>query len=311
MSVTISALAHLTPEQTQEITQLAFAAAAVDEMAPLSEHVLIHLNHGGDEADEHLIANDAAGKILGYLHLDQTDIVAGPVVEVVVHPDFRKQGIGRGLIEFAISKSNDSRMRLWAHGEMASAYSLAATLGFAKTRELWQMRRSLFAPLPKSIENPNLTIRPFQVGKDESAWLALNSKVFTDHPEQGRMSLADLKVRMSESWFDPAGFLIATTASGTATETMIGYHWTKIHGGPGGHGHSEMGEIYVLGIAPDQRGTGLAKLLSIKGLEYLRGKGLPAAMLYVDANNQAAISLYDSLGFAHWDTDVMFRKSPA
>jgi mycothiol synthase len=70
-----------------------------------------------------------------------------------------------------------------------------------------------------------------------------------------------------------------------------------------------MGEIYVLGIAPEQRGSGLAKLLSIKGLEYLRGKGLPAAMLYVDANNQAAISLYESLGFAHWDTDVMFRKS--
>ena len=310
MSLTISALVNLTPELTKEITQLAFAAAAVDEMAPLSEHVLIHLHHGGDEADEHLIASDAAGKILGYLHLDQTDIVAGPVVEVVVHPDFRNQGIGRGLIELAISKSDDSRMRLWAHGELASAYSLAAKLGFAKTRELWQMRRSLFAPLPKSIENSKLTIRPFHVGKDELAWLALNAKVFVDHPEQGRMSLEDLKARMSESWFDPAGFLIASKADDAGIETMVGYHWTKIHGGVGGHGHSEMGEIYVLGIAPDQRGNGLAKLLSIKGLEYLRGQGLPAAMLYVDANNQAAISLYESLGFAHWDTDVMFRKSP-
>ncbi|MBV5268362.1 MAG: hypothetical protein JZU67_07705 [Burkholderiaceae bacterium] len=35
MSLTISALVHLTPELTKEITQLAFAAAAVDEMAPL------------------------------------------------------------------------------------------------------------------------------------------------------------------------------------------------------------------------------------------------------------------------------------
>ena len=311
MSLTISALVHLTPELTKEITQLAFAAAAVDEMAPLSEHVLIHLHHGGDEADEHLIATNAAGKILGYLHLDQTDAVAGPVVEVVVHPDFRNQGIGRGLIELAISKSDDSRMRLWAHGELASAYSLAAKLGFAKTRELWQMRRSLFAPLPKSIENSKLTIRPFQVGKDESAWLALNAKVFTHHPEQGRMSPEDLKARMSERWFDPAGFLIATTADSSGLEIVVGYHWTKIHGGAGGHGHSEIGEIYVLGIAPEQRGMGLAKLLSIRGLEYLRGKGIPAAMLYVDANNQAAISLYESLGFAHWDTDVMFRKSLA
>ena len=65
----------------------------------------------------------------------------------------------------------------------------------------------------------------------------------------------------------------------------------------------------MLGISPALRGSGLAKLLSVRGLEYLRSQGIPAAMLYVDADNKAAIGLYESLGFAHWDTDVMFRKS--
>jgi mycothiol synthase len=92
---------------------------------------------------------------------------------------------------------------------------------------------------------------------------------------------------------------------------MVGYRWTKVHGGQGSHGHSEIGEIYVLGVSPSERGTGLAKALSIRGLEHLRSQGLPAAMLYVDADNQAAIGLYESLGFAHWDTDVMFRKERA
>lgn len=308
MSISISVLSHLSDTQTEEVMQLAFAAAAIDEMAPLSEHVLIHLHHGGDAADEHLVASDATGKIVGYLHLDQTDIVSGSVVEVVVHPDFRRQGVGRALVEFAISKSDDPRMRLWAHGELTSAYTLAAKLGFAKARELWQMRRSLFAPLPKASESSEVHIRSFQVGHDESQWLALNSNVFADHPEQGRMSEQDLAIRMSEAWFDPAGFLIATRNDG-GNETMVGYHWTKVHGGVGGHGHSEIGEIYVLGIAPEERGSGLAKLLSIRGLEHLRGHGLPAAMLYVDADNSAAISLYESLGFAHWDTDVMFKRA--
>jgi mycothiol synthase len=308
MSFEVSALTRLSEKQTDEVVQLAFAAAAIDEMAPLSEHVLIHLHHGGDDADEHLVATSDSGKIIGYLHLDQTDAVAGPVVEVVVHPEYRRQGVGRELVESAIEKSNDPRMRLWAHGELTSAYNLAAKLGFAKTRELWQMRRSLFAPLPKANNAEGITVRSFQVGKDESSWLALNAIVFADHPEQGRMSAQDLAVRMSEQWFDPAGFLIATQEQ-SGTEVMVGYHWTKVHGGAGGHGHSEIGEIYVLGISPDLRGAGLAKLLSIRGLEHLRSKGLPAAMLYVDADNKAAISLYESLGFAHWDTDVMFRKS--
>jgi mycothiol synthase len=304
----VSVLTRLSETQTEEVMQLAFAAAAVDEMAPLSEHVLIHLHHGGDDADEHLVATSDSGKIIGYLHLDQTDAVAGSVVEVVVHPESRKQGVGRALVEAAIAKSNDPRMRLWAHGELTSAYTLAAKLGFAKTRELWQMRRSLFAPLPKANDAAGITVRPFQVGIDEQAWLELNAIVFADHPEQGRMSAQDLAVRMSEQWFDPAGFLIATQEQ-SGSEVMVGYHWTKVHGGAGSHGHSEIGEIYVLGISPTLRGTGLAKLLSIRGLEHLRSKGLPAAMLYVDADNKAAISLYESLGFAHWDTDVMFRKS--
>ena len=308
MSFEVSVLTRLSETQTEEVMQLAFAAAVVDEMAPLSEHVLIHLHHGGDDADEHLVATSDSGKIIGYLHMDQTDAVAGSVVEVVVHPDHRSKGVGRALVEAAIAKSDDPRMRLWAHGELTSAYTLAAKLGFAKTRELWQMRRSLFAPLPKANDLANISIRPFQIGMDEQPWLELNSIVFADHPEQGRMSAEDLAVRMSEQWFDPAGFLIATQELSGAN-VMVGYHWTKVHGGAGSHGHSEIGEIYVLGVSPALRGSGLAKLLSIRGLEHLRSKGLPAAMLYVDADNKAAISLYESLGFAHWDTDVMFRKS--
>ena len=29
-------------------------------------------------------------------------------------------------------------------------------------------------------------------------------------------------------------------------------------------------------------------------------------MLYVDESNVPAIGLYESLGFTHWDTDVMY-----
>jgi mycothiol synthase len=31
-------------------------------------------------------------------------------------------------------------------------------------------------------------------------------------------------------------------------------------------------------------------------------------MLYVDADNGAGVRLYTSLGFSHWDTDVMYRR---
>lgn len=310
MNFTIDSFSHLTEDQTARVLKISRDASVVDEMAPLSEHVLIHLHHGGDSHDEHLVARDESGEIQGYLHLDETDAVEGPVVEIVVHPDARRNGIGTALVKAALERTRDSRIRLWAHGELSSAYGLAEDLGFVKSRELWQMRRSLYAPFPKSLALSDISIRTFQVGSDEPAWLELNAQVFEDHPEQGRMTRADLDVRISESWFDASGFLLATRIV-DGIEKLVGYHWTKVHGGQGQHGHGEIGEIYVLGIAPSERGTGLAKALSIRGLEHLRDKGLPAAMLYVDVENTAAIKLYESLGFAHWDTDVMFKKVQA
>ena len=56
------------------------------------------------------------------------------------------------------------------------------------------------------------------------------------------------------------------------------------------------------------RGLGLGRSLTLAGLEHLRDRGLSTALLYVDADNTAAISLYRSLGFAPWDSDTLFRR---
>jgi mycothiol synthase len=95
---------------------------------------------------------------------------------------------------------------------------------------------------------------------------------------------------------------------------LAGFHWTKIHGAEesgGGHGHEPIGEVYVVGVDPGERGSGLGRALTIVGLRYLRGRGLAQVMLYVDETNAAAIRLYESLGFTHWDTDVMFAGPEA
>lgn len=307
MKFNISVHSHLTESEVAQVKLIIRAATLIDDLAPLSEHVLIHLQHGGDTADEHIIAWDSDRNAIGYLHLDQTDEVAGPVVEVVVHPEFRGQKIGTALVQYAMERLHDSRLRLWAHGELGSAYALARKLGFSKTRELWQMRRSLYAELPKLDIPTNILIRSFRPGFDEHTWLELNSKVFEKHPEQGRLDERGLNIRMKENWFKAEGFLLAQN---NANE-LVGYNWTKIHGGSrtldGHHGHPDIGEIYVIGVAPTLRGSGLGKALAVAGLEYLRDQGLAAAMLYVDRDNESAIKLYESIGFAHWDTDVMFQ----
>jgi mycothiol synthase len=302
---------QLTPEEVREVLALAQAAGDTDGAYPLSEHVVLHLRHGGDAPAVHLLARDHDGALAGYAHLDTTDKVEGAAAELVVHPLRRRHGLGRALVRAAMEVTDKTdprgRLRLWAHGDHPSAGALALGLGFVRARVLLQMRRSLYAPLLEPRLSEGVTLRPFRPGEDDAAWVALNARAFADHPDQGRWTLRDLHLRMAEPWFDPEGFLLVVAGDGR----LLGFHWTKVHGDLGyhhEHPHEPIGEVYVLGVDPGAHSTGLGAALTMAGLRHLRGLGLDQAMLYVDESNVRAVALYARMGFARWSTDVSYRR---
>jgi mycothiol synthase len=302
---------RLGADDVDDVLALARVAGDTDGAYPLSEHVVLHVRQGGEVPAVHLLAREPAGALVGYAHVDTTDEVEGASAELVVHPLHRRRGLGRALVRAAIAAAGEhdprGRLRLWAHGDHPSAGALALGLGFTRVRVLWQMRRSLFAALPEAPMPQGAALRAFRPGADDEAWVALNARAFADHPEQGRWTLDDLRVRMAEPWFDPAGFLLAVDGS---DGRLLGFHWTKVHGGASGsdHQHDPIGEVYVLGVDPDAHGRGLGGALTVAGLRHLRGLGLAQAMLYVDEANRAATALYGRLGFARWSTDVSYRR---
>lgn len=303
---TITAHTGLDPREVSDLVALVDRCTERDGMRPLSEHVWLHLKEGGDQGGHHLIARDESGGVVGYAHLDVTDEVEGPSAELAVDPAVRRRGLGRDLLESMVGLSPGGRLRLWAHGEHTGAAELARRMGFHRSRVLWQMRRSLYAPLPRPLLPEGVSIRPFRVGVDEEAWLALNARAFAHLPDQGGWDRQDLERRMREPWFSPEGFLMAWR-----DDRLVGFHWTKVHGvggNPSGHPHAAIGEVYVVGVDPDERGHGLGRALTLLGLNHLRSLDLSQAMLYVDTSNTAAIRLYEGLGFARWDTDVLFRR---
>ncbi|WP_336922459.1 mycothiol synthase [Aquipuribacter sp. SD81] len=335
--------ARLTPRDVAAVEELVRRATEADGVAPLSEHVVLHLRRGGEEPGVHLLVReggaDAAadeGPLLGYAHLDPTDAVAGSSAELVVDPDARRGGLGRALVAALLDLSGelaDGRLRLWAHGESPDAAALASAMGFTRARELWQMRRSLRAALPRPDVPDGVAVRTLRtepraaLDADADAVLAVNAAAFADHPEQGRWTRADVDARLAEAWFDPAGLFLAHEVGADGTEgALLGFHWTKVHGHASGpstgatdgpaddhdhdqdHGHEPVGEVYVVGVSPLAQGRGLGRVLTLVGLHHLRARGLDQAMLYVDAGNTAAVRTYTSLGFTRWDVDVQFSR---
>ncbi|MFF8944602.1 mycothiol synthase [Streptomyces sp. NPDC014864] len=285
----------LSPDQADAVLGLLAVAARNDGQQAVSEQGRLQLRGGAREGVSHMLLT-VDGELVGYAQLEDTDPVEAPAAELVVHPAHRGHGHGR-VLGSALLAASGKRLRVWAHGGHSAARHLAQVLGLTLFRELRQMRRSLTDfDLPEPPLPAGVTVRTFVPGEDDAAWLAVNAEAFAHHPEQGSLTQRDLDAREAEAWFDPRGFFLAEREG-----RVIGFHWTKVHA------QERLGEVYVLGVRPGAQGGGLGRALTVIGLRHLAAQGLPTAMLYVDADNKAAVSVYERLGFSTYETDLMYR----
>ena len=259
-------------------------ATRADGQPPFSDGSLVELATG---ARELLVIGDVAAALLG-----------DGEAEFVVDPDARRHGHGTQLLEALLARS--PKLRVWAHGDHRAARALAASHGLVAVRELLQLRATApeLTTAPERVEGAGastspVTVSTFRRGADESAWLDLNARAFAAHPEQGRVTRADLDVLMAEPWFDAADFLLLRDG-----DALVGYCWLKVE-----HG---IGEFYVVGVSPERQGEGLGRRLVEAGLSRLAERGIRTSSLYVEADNAAAVRLYRSYGFDDHSIDIQY-----
>lgn len=316
----------LNAEQLTKFERFAQEVAAVDGAQAFSEQTLIALRHAAHRqvATARLFYFlDEALNVMGAWVLVVPDAGVPGVIEGAVHPAHRGQGIAsallKELVQGLLSHEELGHYTVWVHqatndphGNIAAAaHHLTQRFGFSPVRELHKMavfltddsreRIRLAAqqtPLPAGI-----TLRTFASG-DELAWLTLNAAAFAHHPEQGKLTRSDLDERIGSDWFDAKGFFIADAPNGLA-----GYHWTKI---PVPAEDPAEGEVYAVGVSPAWQGKKLGQVLTLAGMHYLSetstpdGTKLERIVLYVDAENLAALTLYQKLGFTDLSVDRMY-----
>jgi mycothiol synthase len=86
---------------------------------------------------------------------------------------------------------------------------------------------------------------------------------------------------------------------------MAGFCWLKVEE-RGTEGR--VGEIYVIGTAPEHRGRGLGKFLVAAALAHLRTRAANVAAIYVDEANAPAVALYEQSGFHYHHVDVCYSR---
>ncbi|QBI52140.1 mycothiol synthase [Streptomonospora litoralis] len=326
----------LTTDEAAAVVATAEAAGGYDGVAPLSEQTLLRIRHGArpGTARFHLalapvpsgdptgVSDGSTTRLVGFAYSARTPGEPDSA-ELVVAPAWRRRGYGAALLRSLADDAAEEGLRVWAHGRTEGAVALARSAGWTQVRGLLKMRvrlrggerggpaearrpdggEALPEPVLPEALGERVVIRTFRPGEDEKAWLAANAAAFADHPEQGGLTADDLQEREHESWFDPAGFFVAED---TGDGSIAGFHWTKVHADGAGLADEPVGEVYVVGVSPAWRRTGLGRALTLVGLRHLHERGLPWALLYVDEENRSAVRLYESLGFSVWDADVMY-----
>ncbi len=311
----------LSPNDAAAVAAMAKAAATQDGLDALSEQTLIRIHSSRRGPWRHWLAWHG-GLLVGYAFVDglpeptpgaeEPDGQSGgqsagatapdsnapdanpPAVELVVDPAHRRRGVGGALLDAVLA--NSPTARVWAHGNLPAAAALAAGHDLRPVRDLWLMSTELGTggaaiPLPEGF-----AVRAFTVA-DIEEFLALNARAFATHPEQGRLSSADLHERMTQPWFDPAGFLLVQDHRADPPR-LAAFHWTKFENG--------VGEIYVLGIDPAYQGRGLAAPLTALGLRHLADRGARQVVLYVEGDNHPAVATYTRAGFSRAASHVMY-----
>ncbi|MFA5775412.1 MAG: mycothiol synthase [Ilumatobacteraceae bacterium] len=283
------------------VYELLRAVEQADGVRPLSDHLWIDLRQGGRPGFAGLLARPP-----GHSHdVAYCQVSRGNdswALDLVIHPQHRDDTATVGPLLLAeamkiVGQQGGGHVHWWVSDPTEIHSALAETINFRRGRTIWQMRVPL--PLDMAIVESarEIVTRPFRVGLDDQAWLDVNNRAFASHPEQGGWTLDILQSRQNEPWFDPNGLLIYEL-----DEKLAGFCWTNLHTDT----NPIQGEIYVVAVDPTVVGKGLGRALTVAGLVHLANVGAAIGMLFVDAENTPAVSLYQALGFTTHHVESAF-----
>lgn len=213
--------------------------------------------------------------------------------EIAVHPDFRRRGIGTALYELVMQRAERTSVAqittpvYTLPGESTGgAGAWLAERGFNPGHSFWQMRFDNVADIREPAFPEGIGVRAFNdMERDPGIWANLIMNTFGE-----AASAAGIIAQLSEPGVSRDGYFFAVDQT---TGREVGTSRARIDIVGGG----EIGYIGTVGVLPTYRGRGIAGALLGQTLNYLAGRGMSSATLFVENSNTAARSLYEKLGW--------------
>ena len=277
------------------------AALAADGGYLSSQAMRNIMGRPGYTPEQDLFVAETAGDVVGYLDINAETKIDRTVLEILVLPEHRRQGIARELYWQAVPQVKSTGAKV-AHVNVrednATGRLVLEKSGCSPVRRFYELTVDL-AVVPEPSTPAEFIIRPLQEG-EEAVLAELQNRAYAGSWGYNPNTIEDIVYATSTTSNTREGICLALDK-----DIPIGYFWVRTeyieH-------DKRQGRLAMLGVDPDYQGKGIGRVLLLAGLSCLKDRGLQVARLTVDSDNLAANTLYRSIGFRKSDTSLWYEK---
>jgi mycothiol synthase len=233
----------------------------------------------------------------------------------VVHPQWRRRGVGRRLLETAYGRATDYLPNIpegqvnfdcKSHEVEEDRKALFEGFGMKPVRYFVNSVRPLNGSLPPVRLPTGIRLRAFDPERDLKAVWQVDNAAFRDH-----WGYSESKLEEFEHWIQvphlrpELWFLAEEETSGK----IVGLGLNLIEPDWIAHTGRQEGYVDTLAVLQEHRRKGLGTALLVKSLHALQKAGMEAAHLHADAENlTGAMRLYERVGFRVRKTIIAYQK---
>ena len=260
----------------------------------------------GSDPERHcFIAEDDAGKAVGYTLVAYEQPISRAVASGGVLAEHRGKGIGRALLREVmryVEGLGVEALHMEASVAHADVNHMLSLHGMETVKSLWQMRWES-DEVPDVNLPEGFAVRSLVAGQDEQVLTELQNISFGENWGFSPNTVEQIRVRVEHNRGGPEG-IIFITDDGTEHGKPAAYNWTMFIE----DGAASSGIIAMTGVHPDYRGRGIGRAVVTAGIAYLVERGAAAVELEVDSENAPARELYLKLGFRKVSRSVWYEK---
>lgn len=260
-----------------------------------------------------VVAPDGDRTLAGYantIHLPSEVRLERCYISGQVHPEFRRRGVGRALMEWAVERATEQLLssgrdlpryvRVDHYDFQIGKQRLFEDLGFEPVRYFAELLRPL-DNLPPLNEPAGIQIVPWPDGRSDEILQAKN-KAFADHWGSTPQTVEGWKHMIEGSMSRLDVSFVAVDQDGGQ---IVGHCFNTRYDQDDELVGRKDGWITNIGTLPQFRGRGVASALIVRSLHAFAEQGWTHAALHVDGDSPTgAFRLYRSLGFEPWTRSV-------